>query len=234
MNRRLFVLFIAVIAIVFVACSPTINLLDENNLKDTSLLTDDPCEAPCWNNITPGETSFRDALIIVQDDERYSNVEEVEPEEETNARLFGFSAGESNICCQVLSEEGDVIDSMLFFLAPEMTLGDILEKYNDPTYVLGEELAEDQAVLFLIFPDVPMVLYGHVAGAAEGELSASSEIVGVLYLTDAGMERLINGNSLYNWEGYQSYSDYIDENYDFVGEDVIPAEDTPSEETESE
>lgn len=234
MNRRLFLMLIALIAMVVAACAPTVNLLDENNLKDTSLLSGEPCEAPCWNNIIPGETSFRDALIIVQDDARFVNVEEVEPDEETDARLFGFADGEgSNVCCQVLSEEGEIVDSMLFFLAPEMTLGEVTDKYGDPTYVLGEEVAEDQAIVFLVYPDVPIVIYAHVAGA-QGELSSTSEIVGLLYLTEAGMERLVNGNRFYNWEGYQSYADYIDENYDFVGEDYEAPDEASSDEENNE
>ena len=232
MNRRLLLLFVAPIFIVLAACSPTINLLDENNLKDTSLLSDDPCEAPCWNGITPGETSFRDAKILVEDDARFMNVEEIEPEEESNARLFGFSEGEANICCQILSEEGDIIDSMLFFLAPEMTLDAVIDKYGEPLYVLGEAPAEDQAIMFVIYPDVPMVIYAFVAGPAEGELSGSSEIIGMLYMTDPAMERLINNNSFYDWDGYQSYVTYIDENYDFVGAEVESTDDA-SEDTES-
>lgn len=234
MSRRLFLLLTILVAIVVAACSPTVNLLDEKNLSDESLLTGEPCEAPCWNNIIPGETSFRDALILVEDDSRFTNVEEVEPDEETSARLFGFSTGEgTNICCQVLSEEGEVIDSMLFFLAPEMTIGDIIEKYGEPTYVIGEEVVEgEQAILFLVFPDVPIVLYAFVAGAT-GELTDSSQIVGVLYMTDAAMERLINGNSFYNWEGYQGFSDYVDENFDFVGEDVGSEVETSDNDAES-
>lgn len=233
MNRRLLLMFVAPIVIVLAACAPTINLLDENNLKDTSLLSGDPCEAPCWNGITPGETSFRDAKIIIEDDARFMNVEEVEPDEESNARLFGFSAGEANVCCQMLSEGGEIIDSMLFFLAPEMTLDAIIDKYGVPTYLLGETPADDQAIMFLIYPDVPIVIYAFVAGAAEGELSGSSEIIGVLYVTDEGMQRLIDNNSFYEWDGYQSFATYIDENYDFVGEEVGSGDDASSGESES-
>lgn len=74
MDRRLLLLFVAPIFIVLAACAPTINLLDENNLKDTSLLSGEPCEAPCWNGIVPGETSFRDAKIIVEDDVRFLKI----------------------------------------------------------------------------------------------------------------------------------------------------------------
>jgi hypothetical protein len=232
MNRRLLLLFAVLTVIVLAACAPPINLLDENNLKDTSLLSDDPCAAPCWNGIIPGETSFRDAKIIVEDDGRYSNIEDVEPDEETEARLFGFSDGEANICCQILSEDGDIIDSMLLFLAPEMTLDSVIDKYGDPTYLIGDAPAEDQAFMLLVYPDVPLVVYAFVAGAAEGEISGSSEIIGTLYLTDEAMQRLIDNNSFYVWDGYQSFATYNDENYDFVGDDV-GSEDESTDSSES-
>jgi len=232
MNRRLLLLFAVLIAIVLAACAPPINLLDENNLKDTSLLSGEPCEAPCWNGIVPGETSFRDAKIIVEDDARFTNVEEVELEEATEERLFSFAEGEGNTCCQVLSETGDVIDSMLLFLAPEMTVGDIIDKFGDPTYLLGDAPAEDQAFMLLIFPDEPLVIYAFVAGAAEGEISGSSEIIGALYLTDEAMQRLIDNNSFYEWDGYQSFATYVDENFDFVG-DEVGSDDASSDESES-
>lgn len=233
MNRRLFLLFAVLIAVVLTACAPPINLLDENNLHDTSLLSGDPCEAPCWNGIVPGETSFRDAMIMVEDDARFTNVEEVELEDATDERLFSFAEGEGNTCCQVLSESGGIIDSMLLFLAPEITVGEILEKFGEPTYLLGDTPSEDQGFMLLVFPDVPLVVYAFVAGSAEGEISASSELIGVLYLTDEAMQRLIDNNSFYEWDGYQSYSTYIDENYDFVGAEVGSEEDATSDESES-
>jgi len=225
MYRRLIFFPVVLIAFALAACAPTINLLDENNLKDTSLLTGEPCEAPCWNGITPGETSFRDARIIVEDDERYRNVEEIQPEEETEERLFGFSDGDANVCCQVYSRDGETIDSMLFLLSPQMTLGEVVEKYGEPTYLTGEEVAEGQAIMFLLYPDVPIVLYAFVAGAS-GELSEDSEIIGLLYMTESEIQQIIDASRFYVWEGYQAFADYIDENYDFVGSEADSAEAT--------
>ncbi len=233
MNRRLLLMFVVLIAIVLAACAPPINLRDENNLKDTSLLSGDPCEAPCWNGIVPGETSFRDAMILVEDDARFTNVEEVELEDATDERLFSFAEGEGNTCCQVLSETGDIIDSMLLFLAPDMTIGEIIDKFGEPTYLLGDAPAEDQAFVLLVFPDVPLVVYAFVAGSAEGEISGSSEIIGALYSTDEAMQRLIDNNSFYDWDGYQPYTTYMDENYDFVGADVGSDDEASSDESES-
>jgi hypothetical protein len=228
MYQRLSLIFFALTAFLLAACSPEINLLDENNLKDTSLVSGEPCDAPCWNNITPGETTYRDALISVEDDGRFQNVQENEFDEETDERLFGFSDGDANICCQVYSRDGEVVDSMLFLLAPQMTLGEVVDKYGEPTYLTGEEVAEGQAIVFLVYPDVPIVLYAYVAGAA-GDLTETSEIIGALYMTESEIQQIIDASQFYEWEGYQAFADYIDENYDFIGVDAVVDEANPDE-----
>lgn len=220
MYQRLSLIFFALTAFLLVACSPEINLLDENNLKDTSLVSGEPCDAPCWNDITPGETTYRDALISVEDDGRFQNVQENEFDEETDERLFGFSDGDANVCCQVYSRDGEVVDSMLFLLAPQMTLGEVIDKYGEPTYLTGEEVAEGQAIVFLVYPDVPIVLYAYVEGAT-GDLTETSEIIGALYMTESEIQQIIDASQFYEWEGYQAFADYIDENYDFVGVDAV-------------
>lgn len=220
MNRILLCLFAAAAVFVAVACAPTVNLLDETKLHDTSLLSGEPCSAPCWNGIVPGETSYRDAKILIEDDGRFSNVEEMESEEGSLARGFRFSPSEAQACCQIVAREGEVVDSMLLQLAPRMTLGPALEQYGEPKYLLGAESSGDQASVALIWPDVPMVVFAFVAGAAEGELSAASELVMLMYMDEPAMRSLVDANRLYVWEGYQSYAAYMDGNYDFVGENA--------------
>ena len=220
MNRILLCLFAAAAVFVAVACAPTINLLDETKLHDTSLLSGEPCSAPCWNGIVPGETSYRDAKILIEDDGRFSNVEEMESEEDSPTRVFRFSPSEAQACCQIVAREGEIVDSMLLQLAPRMTLGPALDQYGEPKYLLGAESSDDQASVALIWPDVPMVVFAFVAGAAEGELSAASEIFMLMYMDEPAMQSLVDANRLYVWEGYQSYAAYMDGDYDFVGENA--------------
>lgn len=228
MNRILFCLFVVSIAVVLAACAPAANLLDETRLNDTSLLSGEPCAAPCWNGIVPGETSYRDAKILIEDDERFGNIEESEPQEDSSVRGFVFSPSEAQQCCQVMSSDGEVVDSMMLLLAPKMTLDPALEQYGEPEYLFGGESSEDQAYMALIWTDVPMVVYAFVAGAAEGELSAASEIFILMYMAEPEMQSLTNCLRLYVWEGYQSYADYVDEDYDFVGQDVGSEEKCPT------
>ena len=222
MKRILFCLFVAIAAIVFAACTTTVNLLDENKLHDTSLLSGEPCPAPCWNHIIPGETSYRDAKVLIEDDGRFGGFEEIESEEENDpARGFRFAPAEQQICCQIVTFDGEMVHQIVLQLAPQMTLGQALEQHGEPVYLTGDAPSEDQASMALVWPDLPMVIFAFVAGA-EGELSASSQVFMALYMTEAEMQSLIDSARLYVWEGYQPYAAYVDGDYDFIGENAPP------------
>jgi hypothetical protein len=79
-----------------------------------------------------------------------------------------------------------------------------------------------------VYPDVPIVLYAYVAGAA-GDLTETSEIIGALYMTESEIQQIIDASQFYEWEGYQAFADYIDENYDFIGVDAVVDEANPDE-----
>ena len=209
MNRALLLFLVCLTA---VACSPEIRLLDETKLSG------EPCEAPCWNEIIPGETAYVDAKTMIEDDWRYQNIEEAEQQEGNPARIFGFTPEEGQVCCQVFSRDGQTVTSMLLQLAPQVTLGPVMDAHGEPVYVGGDSPAADQAYMALVFEDVPMVVYAFVAGAESGILSSSSEIFGVMLMAQSEMDTLLSCSSLYDWAGFQSYSSYIDENYDYVGE----------------
>jgi hypothetical protein len=78
------------------------------------------------------------------------------------------------------------------------------------------EFTSDQAIASVVYPDVPMVVYVFIAGAETGELSASSEIIGTLYLTPDQMDLLIQTTALYEWDGYKSYKEYSESEFDIT------------------
>lgn len=220
---KLHLLLFLLLPFLVAACAPPPVLRDDALLNDTSLISGDPCEAPCWNNITPGETSWRDALIIVEDDPRLVNVEVVE-DPESDAQLINFNAPEGPQCCRVFSDDGETISAVLLLLAPEMRLGQVIDKFGEPQYITGGDVTSDQTLLSLVYPDVPLVVYVFAAGTAEGTLTANSEIIGAIYLTAADMDELLAATNLYLWDGYGPVSEYLDGNFDRPAEE--PAEAT--------
>lgn len=214
MRLRL-ILLVAALAVVAAACAPPPVLRDPNFLKDTSLITGDPCEAPCWRNIIPGETSWRNAVVLVEDDPQLTNPER-QDDQETGARRLNFTDAGGPQCCSIYSADGNTVTSILTLLAPDITLGELIAKHGEPAYLTGDDVTPDQSLVFLIYPDVPMVLYAFAAGRAEGELSASSEIIGAIYVTQEDMDVLMENTDLYTWEGYGRLSTVLDGNFDLT------------------
>jgi hypothetical protein len=75
--------------------------------------------------------------------------------------------------------------------------------------VLGSEVTADQAVMNLFYLDPPMLVYTFVAGAESGALTERSEIIGLVYTSEELMRELVEANSLYGWQQYQSYRSYM-------------------------
>lgn len=219
MKRLLFALLFILTALAVAGCAPEVRLLDETKLKDFSLLSGEPCEAPCWNGIVPGETLYRDAKLSVEEDTRYKDVQEAERKEDSDARIFGFAPEEGQVCCQVFSRDGETVTSLLLQFAPDMSFGPVMDRYGEPTYVGGEAPAADQAYMALVYPEAPLVIYAFVAGAESGRLSTGSEILGAMYMSQDEMNLLLACSRLYAWEGFGGFKESIDENYDFIGED---------------
>lgn len=201
------------VVFIVAACAPAPDLRDDQFLNDTSLIAEDaPCEAPCWQGITPGETSWNEAQTILEDLPMATNLDVQATR--NDERLVNFEARDGRQCCRVYAEDGETVTDILTLLAPQMTLGQVIEVHGEPTYVQGEDVDAEQTFISAVYRDVPMVVYVFGAGMATGELSAESEIVGVTYLTSDNMQELIRINDLYTWDGYGALSEIFDSNID--------------------
>ena len=229
MKQRLLIVFAALAALALSACAPNVNLLDDSKLNDRSLLSGEPCVAPCWNGITPGETRYRDAKLIIEGDARFKITEEPDPQEDSPSRLFTFAEGENQGCCQVFSRDGEIVTSFLLQLAPVVTFGPVVDNLGEPQYVSGQELSGEQAYLAMVYPDRPLVVYAFVAGPS-ADLSVHSEIIGAMYMSSDEMNQMLTCTSLNNWGGFLPFSSYVGgEGFDYVGEGVGNEEICPTE-----
>ena len=198
-----------VILVVVAACAPAPVLRDDTLLRDDSLFSGEPCAAPCFRGIVPGETSWSDALTIINDDPQFKNVETQGPAEDNPAIQVSWQQGdEAPVCCQMVTQDGETVSLIFIRTAPDHNLGELVDAHGTPTYLAGQDFTEDQAIMSLVYPDVPMVIYAFVEGAATGELSEASEVIGALYFVEEDMDLLLQTTELHAWEGYQSYAAY--------------------------
>lgn len=208
------------VVLLLAACSPPPELRDDNFLSDTSLVTGEPCEAPCWQNITPGETSWNEALTILEDDPRFANLETVTGDEDE--LLVNFSPpGDGRQCCRMYSQDGQTVDFILTLLAPEMTVGQVIERYGEPVFYQGEDITADQTFISLLYPDTQLVVYVFGAGIETGNLTADNEVIGASYLTDDDVIDLLRANDLYEWNGYGALNTLFNGEFDRT---AVPAE----------
>ncbi|MBL8153865.1 MAG: hypothetical protein JNM70_06740 [Anaerolineae bacterium] len=214
MKARLILPGLLLLVLLAAACTPAPNLRNEKFLKDSSLIeSSEDCEAPCWRGITPGVTTWSDALTILEDAPDLEN-----PETQTveNSPVVGaqWKPVDGDPCCQMVSEDGEVVSSLFIQLAPNQTMSQLIEAQGEPTYVLGTPGTDDQAILNLFYPDKGMVVFAFVTGAANGELTESSEIIGVFYTTLERMDLTVKLSNLYAWDGYRPFSAYAPDNPD--------------------
>lgn len=200
-----------------VTATPIPPLRDDSLLHDTSLITPDPaCLPPCWHGITPGRTSWQDALTLLENDPLFENVT-VQKDTHSAALVAGFQPTGGIPCCQIFTQAGKTVSVIFMRVAPEMTIGQLIRVQGKPAYVIGSPFSADQAIINLIYPKKALVVYVFVAGTRSA-LSDSSEIIGVLYMTHADMELLLRTSYLHAWGGYKSY-----QAYDTGGYEVTPS-----------
>ena len=210
--KRLLLLAVLLGGLCLAACTPTPKLLDDSLLKDTSLLSDTPCAAPCWHSIIPGQTSWRDMRATIEDDGQFGKVDEVK-DDSSEVRLASFARKDSTTpCCRIYSSlDGKTVGQILTLLAPgQMTLGDVIAKYGEPTYGAGADVTSDQALVSLFYPSIPMMVYAFAPGIKDGELTKASQIVGALYITQADVEEILKSTGLHTWQGYRKLAGWLD------------------------
>ncbi len=197
--------------LLLVACTPATVLRDDNLLRDDSLLTGEPCAAPCFRGITPGETSWADALTIIEDDPEFENIQTQGPEEGGTVIQVSWQQGpDSPDCCRMVTEDSETVALIFLQTAPLHSLADLIEAHGDPDWLTGQDFPDEQAVMSLVYPDASMIVYAFVEGAEDGVLDAGSELVGTLYLAAESMELLLQTTELHKWEGYGSYRSYME------------------------
>jgi hypothetical protein len=213
---RLILISLAVLVGVLAACAPPPELRNESLLNDRSLVTGEPCGPPCFRGIVPGETEWQDALTILEDDPEFTNIQ-TQSGEDTDIVQAAWQQGDNQTCCQMASQDGETVSLLLLLTAPVMMLEEVIDVHGEPEYLVASEpFTPEQAVMNLVYPDTPMLVYAFVAGEETGELMPDSEIIGMLYFTPEEMEIFLQTNTLQAWEGYQTYQYYQESEFEIT------------------
>lgn len=182
--------------------APERSLLSEDFLPDTSLLSGTPCAPPCWRNITPGQTSMEEAMALV------TSIDALEVMQ-SSGDAFVFRNGDGAPCCQISSQDGETVGSVLLQFAPDINIGQVIAARGEPEYVTGQPFSETEANLMLYYPEQNMLLSVVVPGV-DGRLAETSPVVAAVYATNEIFSAAFESAPLQAWQGYLSYREYMD------------------------
>ncbi len=205
-GKKLFWMLVPLAVILVSGCMPEATLRSELFLDDRSLTSGEPCAAPCWNGITPGETLWSEAIAVVQNDAAFTGFETDNAEGLLQA--VWQKAGSNQFCCRLLAEAEDgPVNYVFLALSPGTILDDVLKVHGEPDYVTTFDFTNSESVVQLVYPAVPMVV-SVVVGDANASLLANSDVVAVLYMNPSEMQLILETSELQGWAGYQAYKAY--------------------------
>lgn len=206
MRKAFTILALLVVAsLALAACSPPPPLKSDKYLKDQSIISLNPCGPPCFQGITVGQTTYSDALAKIKASSLFSNVQTQEEQGKPAQAAWSTAGGEA--CCQMTANDKGIVNALLLKLTPDVTAGQLIEKYGKPDYVTGVDYSSSEVALALIYQKT-----GTVAWVAPGDpnstLKESDPVVVALYLNPLDFTTLLDTATLQGWNGFLPYQTY--------------------------
>jgi len=173
---------------------------------DTSLLTDDPCRAPCWHNIIPGVSGEDEVRAQLQDNPFVKEgTLEYELTEWRGVQLGQFSwQARSERYNRVYLRDGKVLRIQIR-IDHDWTLGEAVDKFGPPEGVFADIYRESYRVEFyyptqgLIFESFMLPVDRQVyLGDGKGILQEDMKVTQATYFAPTSLEGMISEVYLYS------------------------------------
>jgi hypothetical protein len=111
----------------------------------TRWLRGEPCAPPCWENITPGQTTADEAFQLLKKRNEFTKLVTKYPESQSYGLISWewLSSNDSNnseIRGGLVVFNANDSNKIIYFIAPKLAqfgLGDIIKKYGEPTHVIA-------------------------------------------------------------------------------------------------
>lgn len=180
-----------------------------------------PCAPPCWQDITPHETTLAEAIETLN---QLSFIVDIEPYDNETLDFSLVVGNERYGGSLIYQKEPPYIIDQIHLSLPTITLGEVIAAYGKPSNVLVSTQADsrsDEPIfegrtywLAVVYPEL-----GFVAGGRGSDLVENQELDGLKIFgkpfalpLDQRMKsifgRMTNSYELVPWQGYQSFIFY--------------------------
>lgn len=197
MRLKTILVSIILITSLLFSCRNTSNSIDRSLSK--KWLNDLVCEFPCWQYITPLNTSFEDATSILQQDQ------------DIQVDFIGkddVSFQSTNFLGSIDKTPDGRVKSIVLSIKG-LILGDVLDVIGLPeNLVIAKDLNPERCLVSMMFPEKGTILDLYLKNNASGkgcqtEIKSDSEIFRILLVEtnpshDYALEYI-------EWEGYGNY-----------------------------
>lgn len=182
------------------------SLLDETMLADDSVVTGEPCAAPCWQGLTPGVSTWAEAEEILAANELVPDLEIID---NNGGKVALWSSEAGSECCNAGSMTGENLDYIQLLIASDVTVGELIETYGEPDLIRATPLSFDYSAVTLIWSELPFVAIAEVEGDLDALISADNQVFQLIYLTDDVITIFAERPDVIPWQGYVSVRDLL-------------------------
>jgi hypothetical protein len=183
------------------ACAPAPQLLNDAYLNDTSFVSGDPCEAPCWQTLIVGESAWGLAQDFIMNNADFTVVTN-NRDRNTGEAWIEFAYQDGPVCCRVYTATQETLSSIYLLLSPQTTVKDIVERYGEPQFISAQAKTPDQSILALVYSDLSFVVYVFADNLSDSQINEDSQVIGVAYHAPSEMETVLQTETLFAWIGY--------------------------------
>jgi hypothetical protein len=176
----------------------------------SSWLVEPVCQLPCWQNITPGVTTIKEAISILE------NSPDIKIKYRVNNGIEWDFTQSKNGGGVIIGSQDGVIRSIELGGDSEILLEIIIASYGDPKYVKTYDCRNSMCATLLIYPDLGMLVDVFVENTGRDDENPQIEILPELVSNDVffiepGMENFQKITSFQDygspmeWKGYSVY-----------------------------
>lgn len=170
------------------------------------------CEAPCWNGITPGQTTWDEGIEFIQNEALFTNVETAE-DPDSSAKVIRWQVIGSQISSpnSLYTDDGEVVAQINLIDLSPYSLGEVIDAQGEPTYAIGNVTQNSQVILNLFYPEKLMGVIVFVTSTEAGSLSETTQVIGAYFFSEESFADVTESGTLFEWEGYEAFEDYLAE-----------------------